>query len=222
MSSDSPMPLFHIAAMLAMLSAIEVGGTYIGQPHFDASESLRQISAEQATMVFLPFVTFHQAMIAHPDWDKTDMTSVRLMNSCFSQMPQAVGDAYRAKMPDALQVGTFGMSEASGIVTTGGYDMDPELGFQTLGYPLAGISVRIMSPDSGDEVSVGERGEVWIKGYNLLDGYHRDPVKTAEALDDDGWYHSGDIGSIDEHGHLRFHGRFKDMLKVGGENVAAA
>ena len=218
----SPMPLFHIAAMLAMLGAIEVGGTYIGQPHFDASESLRQITAEQATMVFLPFVTFHQAMIAHPDWDKTDMTSVRLMNSCFSQMPQAVGDAYRAKMPDALQVGTFGMSEASGIVTTGGYDMDPELGFQTLGYPLAGISVRIMSPDSGDEVSVGERGEVWIKGYNLLDGYHRDPVKTAEALDDDGWYHSGDIGSIDEHGHLRFHGRFKDMLKVGGENVAAA
>jgi fatty-acyl-CoA synthase len=218
----SPMPLFHIAAMLAMLGAIEVGGTFIGQPHFDPGESLRQIEAEAATMVFLPFVTFHQAMIAHPDWDKTDMSSVRLMNSCFSQMPKAVGEAYRAKMPGALQVGTFGMSEASGIVSTGGYDMDPESGYQDLGYPLKGISVRIVSPDTGKDVPVGERGEVWMRGYNMLDGYHRDPVKTAEAIDADGWYHSGDIGSVDEHGHLRFHGRFKDMLKVGGENVAAA
>lgn len=218
----SPMPLFHIAAMLAMIGAVEVGGTFIGQPHFDAGESLRQIEFERATMLFLPFVTFHQAMIAHPDWDKTDMRSVRLMNSCFSQMPQAVGDAYRIKMPDALQVGTFGMTEASGVVTTGGYDMDPEMGFQTLGYPLAGIIVRILDLETGEDLPVGERGEVLIKGYNLLDGYYRDPEKTAVALDADGWYHSGDIGSLDAYGHLRFHGRFKDMLKVGGENVAAA
>lgn len=218
----SPMPLFHIAAMLAMLGAIEVGGTFIGQPHFDPGESLRQIEAEQATMVFLPFVTFHQAMIGHADWDKTDMRSVKLMNSCFSQMPKAVGDAFRLKMPDALQVGTFGMTEGSGIVTTGGYDMDPELGFQALGYPMAGVSIKIVDLDTGQALPVGSRGEVWIKGYNLLDGYYRDPVKTAEALDRDGWYHSGDIGSLDAHGHLHFHGRFKDMLKVGGENVAAA
>ncbi|KPF84166.1 AMP-dependent synthetase [Novosphingobium sp. AAP93] len=218
----SPMPLFHIAAMLAMLGAIEVGGTFIGQPHFDPGESLRQIAAERATMVFLPFVTFHQAMIAHPDWDKTDMRSVRLMNSCFSQMPKSVGDAYRAKMPNALQVGTFGMSEASGIVSTGGFDMDPELGFESLGYPLKGVSVRVIDRETGEDAPVGTRGEIWVRGYNLLDGYYRDPAKTAEALDPDGWYHSGDIGSLDGHGHLRFHGRFKDMLKVGGENVAAA
>lgn len=218
----SPMPLFHIAAMLALLGAVDVAGTFIGQPHFDPGESLRQIEQERATMLFLPFVTFHQAMIAHPDWEKSDLSSVRLMNSCFSQMPQAVGDAYRAKMPNALQVGTFGMTEGSGVVTTGGYDMDPELGFQTLGYPMAGVRVKIMDLESTRELPVGERGEVWIKGYNLLDGYYRDPVKTAEALDSEGWYHSGDIGSLDAHGHLRFHGRFKDMLKVGGENVAAA
>lgn len=218
----SPMPLFHIAAMLAMLGAIEIGGTYIGQPHFDPGESLRQLEAEKVSMVFLPFVTFHQSMIAHPDWDKTDMTSVRLMNSCFSQMPKAVGDAYRAKMPNALQVGTFGMSEASGIVSTGGYDMDPETGYETLGYPLKGISVRIIDPETGAEAPVGGRGEAWIRGYNLLDGYYRDPVKTAEAIDSEGWFHTGDIGSVDASGHLRFHGRFKDMFKVGGENVAAA
>jgi len=218
----SPMPLFHIAAMLAMLGALEVGGTFIGQPHFDAGEGLRQIEAEKATMLFLPFVTFHQAMIAHPDWDKTDMSSVRLMNSCFGQMPTKVGDAYRMKMPQALQVGTFGMTEASGIVSTGGYDMDPELGFKTLGYPLAGISVRIVDLETKQDLPEGERGEVAIRGYNLLDGYYNDAEKTAEAIDAQGWYYSGDIGSIDAHGHLQFHGRLKDMLKVGGENVAAS
>lgn len=217
----SPLPLFHIAAMLCMLGAIDVGGTFIGQPHFDAGESLRQIEAEKVTMMFLPFVTFHQAMIAHPDWDKTDMSSVRLQNSCFAFMPDRVGQAYRDKAPGMLQVGTMGMTEASGIVTTGGYDMDPEMGFKRLGYPLTGIEVRIVDAH-GDDLPVGERGEVLIRGYNLFDGYYKDAEKTAEALDAEGWYHSADIGSLDENGHLMFHGRFKDMLKVGGENVAAA
>lgn len=218
----SPLPLFHIAAMLAMLGAVDVGGTFIGQPHFDAGESLRQIEQERVTMMFLPFVTFHQAMITHPDWDKTDMSSVRLQNSCFAFMPDTVGQAYRNKAPDMLQVGTMGMTEATGIVTTGGYEMDPEMGFQRLGYPLAGIEVRITDPETGRDLPIGERGEVLIRGYNLFDGYYKDPEKTAEALDAEGWYHSADIGSLDEQGHLMFHGRFKDMLKVGGENVAAA
>jgi fatty-acyl-CoA synthase/long-chain acyl-CoA synthetase len=217
----SPLPLFHIAAMLAMLGAVDVGGTFIGQPHFDAGESLRQIEAEKVTMMFLPFVTFHQAMISHPDWEKTDMSSVRLQNSCFAFMPERVGQAYREKAPNMLQVGTFGMTEVTGIVSTGGYDMDPEMGFKRLGYPLVGVEVRIVDAD-GNDLPVGERGEVLIRGYNLFDGYYKDPEKTAEALDEDGWYHSADIGSLDENGHIMFHGRFKDMLKVGGENVAAA
>ena len=218
----SPLPLFHIAAMLCMLGAVEVGGTFIGQPHFDAGESLRQIEAERVTMMFLPFVTFHQAMIAHPDWATADLSSVRLQNSCFAFMPDRVGQAYRDKAPDMLQVGTMGMTEAAGIVTTGGYAMDPEMGFRKLGYPLAGIEMKIVDPETGEEKGVDERGEILIRGYNLFDGYYKDPEKTAEALDADGWYHSADIGSIDANGHVMFHGRIKDMLKVGGENVAAA
>lgn len=219
--SWSPLPLFHVAAMLAMLGAVDVGGTFIGQPHFDPGESLRQIRTEKVTMMFLPFVTFHQAMMQHPDWKQADMSSVRLQNSCFAFMPERVGQAYREKAPNMLQVGTFGMTEATGIATTGGYGMDPEIGFQRLGYPLAGVEVRIID-EQGRDLPTGERGEVLIRGYNLFDGYYKDPIKTAEALDAEGWYHSGDIGSLDENGHLMFHGRFKDMLKVGGENVAAA
>ena len=218
----SPLPLFHIAAMLALLGAFEVGGTFIGQPHFDAEASLHQIEAERVTMMFLPFVTFHQAMIAHPAWAAADMSSVRLQNSCFAMMPDDVGDAYRMKAPQILQVGTMGMTEACGIVTTGGYDMKVEMGLQRLGYPLLGVEVRIIDPATGEGRSANERGEVLVRGYNLFDGYYKDPEKTAEALDEQGWYHTGDIGSLDEQGHLMFHGRLKDMLKVGGENVAAA
>ena len=218
----SPMPLFHVAALLAMLSALDVGGTFYGLPHFDAGASLTQIEEDRVTMLFLPFVTFHQAMIAHPDFAKTDMSSVKLMNSCFGAMPASVGDAYRTKVPHTLQCGTFGMTEASGIVATGGYGMETELGFSRLGWPLAGIEVRIADLDTGEDLPVGTHGEVLIRGYNLFDGYYRDPEKTAQALDPQGWFHSGDIGSLDANGHIMFHGRFKDMLKVGGENVAAA
>ena len=218
----SPLPLFHVAALLAMLSGVDAGGTFYGLPHFDAGESLKQIGENKVTFLFLPFVTFHQAMIAHPDFERTDMSAIRSMNSCFAAMPESLGKIYAKKVPHTLQFGTFGMTEASGIVATGGYDMPPEMGFLRLGTPLVGIEVRIVDVETGMDLAANERGEVLIRGYNLFDGYYRDPEKTAQALDADGWYHSGDIGSLDEHGHIMFHGRFKDMLKVGGENVAAA
>lgn len=218
----SPLPLFHIAAMLGMLAAFDVGGTFLGMAHFDPGVSLQMIQEHKATMMFCPFVTFLQAMLFHPDFESTDLSSLRLGNTCFAAQPKSVGDAYRKAIPNTLQVGTFGMTEASGIVATGGWEMDRELGFTKLGWPLLGQEVRIVDPETGKDVPTGERGEVLIRGFNLFDGYYRDDVKTAEALDKDGWYHSGDIGSLDESGHMMFHGRFKDMLKVGGENVAAA
>jgi fatty-acyl-CoA synthase len=125
-------------------------------------------------------------------------------------------------MPQAIQVGSFGMTETAGTVCTGSPD-DPEfLRITRLGKPLPGLELRIIAPDTGEEAAIGEHGEVLVRGYSVLEGYHKDAVKTAEAIDRDGWFHTGDIGSLDEHGTIMFHGRYKDMLKVGGENVAAA
>ncbi|RZF63657.1 AMP-dependent synthetase [Sphingomonas populi] len=218
----SPLPLFHVAALSALLSSIDAGGTFIGHERFDPGESLRAIERERATIVFLPFVTFLQAMLHHPDFSTTDLSSVRVMNSCFAAMPASVGTAFAQAMPGTMQVGTFGMSEACGVVATGGPGMDPALGFSRLGHPLAGIELRIVDRETGADLPTGEQGEVLIRGYSLFEGYYKDPDKTAEALDGDGWYHSGDIGSLEANGHIMFHGRMKDMLKVGGENVAAA
>lgn len=218
----SPLPLFHIAAMLPLLAIFEVGGCYLGMGHFEPGLALRMLEEHRVTMAFTPFVTFLQALIYHPDFERTDLSSVKLMNSCFAAQPKSVGDAFRKAMPQTLQAGTFGMTEASGIVATAQWGMDPELGFSRLGLPMIGQEVRIIDSQTGQDLPLGERGEVLIRGYNLFDGYYRDPQKTAEALDADGWFHSGDIGSLDENGHVMFHGRTKDMLKVGGENVAAA
>lgn len=218
----SPLPLYHVAAMCGMLAMIDAGGTFIGMPHFDPHESLKMIEREQATSLFVPFVTFLQDMMLDPYFEQVDLSRVKHMNSCFAAQPAKVGETWRRKAPHILQCGTYGMTEAAGIATTGGWDMDPELGFTTLGWPLPGLEVRIIDLETGREAPVGAYGEIQLRGYSLFDGYYKDPERTAAAFDAKGWFHTGDIGSFDAHGHLMFHGRFKDMLKVGGENVAAA
>jgi len=218
----SPLPLFHVAAMCGMLAVMSRQGTFIGMPHFDPSESLKMIAAERATSLFVPFVTFLQAMAHTPEFATVDLSHVRHANTCFAAQPAKVGEMWRKRAPHIQHVGTFGLTEAFGIVATGGGDMDPDKGFTGLGWPLLGVEVKIIDPESGEELPACSRGEVLVRGPTLFDGYYRDPEKTAQAIDADGWYHSGDIGSIEADGQMMFHGRFKDMLKVGGENVAAA
>jgi acyl-CoA synthetase (AMP-forming)/AMP-acid ligase II len=218
----SPLPLFHIAATCPLIAVFAVGGCYISMGYFDPGMSLKLLRDHQVTLIFAPFVTFLQALAYHPDFKNTDLSSVKLMNSCFAAQPKSVGEIYRVAMPGTLQLGTYGMTEASGIVSTGHYGMDPELGYSRLGTALLGVEVRIADPKTNADVPTGERGEICLRGYSILSGYYRDAAKNAECFDAEGWFHTGDIGSLDESEHLMFHTRLKDMLKVGGENVAAA
>lgn len=218
----SPLPLFHIAATCPLIAVLSVGGCYIGMGYFDPGTSLRLLREHRVTLIFAPFVTFLQALAYHPDFKRTDFSSVKLMNSCFAAQPKSVGDLYRTAMPATLQLGTYGMTEAAGIVSTGHYGMDPELGYTRLGVPLLGVEVRIADPQTNTDVPTGERGEICLRGYSILSGYYRDAKKNGAVFDSEGWFHTGDIGSFDDSGHLMFHTRLKDMLKVGGENVAAA
>jgi acyl-CoA synthetase (AMP-forming)/AMP-acid ligase II len=218
----SPLPMFHIAAVLPMLAVFDVGGTYLTMGYFDAGVALRMLEEYQVTAAYPSFVTIMQGLIYHPDFPKRNLQSLRLMNSNFAVQPPGVAEPIMAAMPDAVQVGSFGMTEASGTVCTGSPDEPEERRIARLGKPLPGLEVRIVDPESKHDVHVGLRGEVLVRGYSLFEGYYRDPVKSAQALDKDGWFHTGDIGSLEADGTIMFHGRFKDMLKVGGENVAAA
>jgi fatty-acyl-CoA synthase len=218
----SPLPMFHIAAILPLIAIFDVGGAYLTMGHFDAGLALRMLEQEKATATYPCFVTIMADLIYHPDFKKADLSRIRLMNSNFAVQPPGIKDAMLMAIPDAIQVGTFGMTETAGTVTTSMLTDPLEARVSRLGKPLPGLSVRIVDPETGDDLAMGQRGEVLVKGYSTLEGYYKDPVKTAQAIDGDGWYHTGDIGSLDAAGTMMFHGRTKDMLKVGGENVAAA
>lgn len=217
----SPLPIFHIAGILPMTMILDLGGAYITVSHFDAGVALELMGREGATIAYPSFVTIMQDLISHPTFTSTDLSKLRVMNSNFGVQPAWIRDAVCAAMPHTIQVGTYGLTEGSGTVTTSRLDDDWSLRTGRCGVPLDGWEVRILHPETGEEVPLGERGEIVIRGVGMLSGYYNAPDKTAEALRN-GWFHTGDIGSFDESGHIMFNGRTKDMLKVGGENVAAA
>jgi len=218
----SPLPLFHIAAILPLLAAFDVGAAYLTAGVFEAGKALEMLEKERATATYPCFVAIMSDLIYHPNFKKTDLSRVRLMNSSFALQPPGIKNAMLKALPNAIQVGTFGMTETAGTVSTSMLTDSLKQRVGGLGKPLPGLEMRIVDPDSGVDLGPNERGEVLVRGYSTLEGYYKDPVKTAAALDKEGWYHTGDIGSRDADGVVMFHGRTKDMLKVGGENVAAA
>lgn len=218
----SPLPMFHIAAILPLCAIFDVGGAYATMRFFEAGAALRMIAQHKVTATYPCFVTIMSDLISHPDFATTDLSRITLMNANFAVQPPGIKDAMLKAMPHAIYVGTFGMTETAGTVTTSRLDDPLEERVARLGRPLPGLEVRIVNHETGRDCALNERGEVLVRGYSTLIGYYKDPEKTAAALDADGWFHTGDVGSMDAAGTIMFHGRTKDMLKVGGENVAAA
>ncbi len=217
----SPLPMFHIAATLPICACLDVGAAYVTLGYFDAGVALRQLHAGGVTVAYPCFVTIISDLLDHPDFAATDLRAVRVMNSNLAMQPPGFAARLKQAMPDCVQVGTYGMSEACGTVSTSPLDSPEALRISRLGSPMPGQEVRIVDPETGLELPAGQHGEVVVRGPNLMKGYYRDPEKTAQTLRD-GWLHTGDVGSLDEHGTIMFHSRLKDMMKVGGENVAAA
>ncbi len=218
----SPLPVFHIAGILPLIAAIDAGAVYLTQPNFDAGVALAMLEREGATHAYPCFVTIMQDLINHPRFPQTDLSRVRLMNSNLAVQPPWIAEAMAKAMPQAVQVGTYGLTEGVGTVCTSRPDDPQHLRTGRLGVPLDDWEVRIVDPATGAACPAGIQGEILARGPNMMLGYYRDPEKTAATLTSDGWMRTGDIGSIDGSGHIMFHGRLKDMLKVGGENVAAA
>lgn len=218
----SPLPIFHIAGILPLVSILDAGGAYLTIPFFEAEAALAALETERATCAYPCFVTIMQDLIKHPRFPATDLSRLRLMNSNFAVQPEWIREAMSKAIPQAVCVGTYGLTEAAGTICTSRLDDSYQQRVGRLGVPLDEWEVRIVDPDSGADCPPGALGEIVARGPNMLGGYYKDPAKTAEAIDSDGWLHTGDLGFLDEDGQLMFTGRVKDMLKVGGENVAAA
>jgi fatty-acyl-CoA synthase len=113
----------------------------------------------------------------------------------------------------------YGLTEGSPVMTQTRTDDPIEVKVGTVGRELPGIEVKIFDPETGTELPIGQQGEVCCRGYNVMRGYYKNPEATAEAIDEDGWLHSGDLGVKDENGNFKITGRIKDMIIRGGENV---
>src|SRR5947209_5083820 len=114
----------------------------------------------------------------------------------------------------------YGITELCGTVVFTALDDPEEARVTTCGRPLPGFELRVVDPLSGAELPAGERGELIGRGPSRFAGYFGNEEATRAAIDADGFFHTGDLCSIDGDGRIHFHGRLKDMLKVGGENVA--
>jgi acyl-CoA synthetase (AMP-forming)/AMP-acid ligase II len=213
----NPLPMFHMGGVFPLLAHLHVGATIVTMTHFEPDVALRQLEEERITYAYPTFPVITQALIHHPGFGSADLGAVRLVND--TGPPETLRAVQEAFAP-APVVTLFGMTEACGGVSWSGPHDTYEQRMTTGGLPLRGVDVRIVDPETDEEVPVGERGEITFRSPGLFERYHNDSEKTAETMRG-GWFRTGDLGTVDESGRLTFIGRLKDMLKVGGENVAA-
>ncbi len=215
----SPMPLFHtVGCGMGVLGALTSGATLVCMTLFDPALQLELVDTYRATMTFgVP--TMLVAMLGHPDWHKRDLTTLRVVSSGGSPVPVAVAREFERRLGIPFSVG-FGTTECSPNVTMTRLDDPPEIRTTTLGTALPHTEVMIADPVTGAPTPIGTVGELCARGYLVMRGYFDDPEATAAVLGDDGWYHTGDLASMDEGGHVRVEGRLKDMIIRGGENIS--
>jgi fatty-acyl-CoA synthase len=212
----APCPMFHTASTQPMVATLHACGTFVSMAHFEPALALELIGAERVTHMFPAFPPLTLGLLNCPGYSADSFARVRTV---FTVAPTEALRAMQRRMPHSTMVNAYGMTEFGGsvVMVDPGDDEDVRLGTQ--GPPLPGIEIGIRD-ESGQAIPPGGRGEIVIRGPSIFDRYHDDPGRTAQAIDADGWYHSGDLGEITD-GRLRYLGRLKDMLKVGGENVAA-
>ncbi|MCL2586299.1 MAG: fatty acid--CoA ligase family protein, partial [Streptosporangiales bacterium] len=213
----APCPMFHTASTQPMIATMHATGTFVTMGHFEPDAALRLIADERVTALFPAFPPLTEGLLNSPAYTPDSFRSVRTV---FTVAPTEALRSMQRRMPHSVMVNAYGMTEFGGSVVMVAPDDDDDARLATQGPPFPGIEVGIRD-EAGRPLPAGQRGEIVVRGPSMFDSYHNDPVKTAATVDADGWYHSGDVGVLGADGRLRYQGRSKDMLKVGGENVAA-
>ena len=213
-----PLPLFHMSAILPLIGCLDAGATYITLTHVEPGACIQQMRDESCTFMFSAFPTVTNAILDHPDWNTSDFPLIRAWVNVSS--PDGLRELHK-RLPNSRHLNAYGCTEIGGVACFTRPEDPPETWATTSGRPFDGIEIEIRDLETGLPVGPGERGSIWSRGYNLFEGYHKDEVKNAESFDDHGWFCTGDIGSMGPEGRVSYLGRVKDMLKVGGENVAA-
>ena len=212
------LPLFHAFGFIeGPLMSMVRGAREVLTETFDPHECLDLLASERATIIH-GFDTHYQALLDAQAQKPRDVGSVRT-GLCGTGMSSSIPIARRARQTFGNLMTGFGMSEVGIGVTFSFLDSTEEQCVEANGYPGAGYELRIVDPATGADQPASVPGEILVRGYMVTRGYYKKPEDTARAIDADGWFHTGDMGVLRPDGHMRFLGRYKDMLKIGGENV---
>lgn len=218
-----PVPFYHCFGMvLANLVSFSVGACIvIPAPHFDPLATLEAIAAERCTAVHgVP--TMFIAQLEHPEFARFDLSSLRTGIMAGAPCPEALMNRVIGDMHCSEILIGYGQTEASPLTHLTTREDSLERRTQTVGRNLEHQEVKVIDPESGQTVPLGEVGEICFRGYHVMRGYYGDAEKTAETVDEAGWLHSGDLGTMDAEGYVQITGRLKDMIIRGGENIYPA
>ncbi len=213
----SPFPLVHGAGLTnSLLVAFTHGASLWSMSRWDAEKAMATIQDIKATVYVGPFTT-QADMLDHPNLAQYDLSSVKLAQATHHE---SIGRRLNERLGWGVS-GVYGLTESSPNVCVGDTRDPIETRFQKGGKPFTGIDVKIVDPETGQSLPNGTVGRVYVRGWSVMAGYYNKPADTAEAIDADGWLHTGDMGVLDEEGYLTFRGRYKDVIRCGGENVSA-
>ncbi|WP_441958254.1 AMP-binding protein [Mycolicibacterium houstonense] len=215
-----PVPFYHCFGMvMGNLGALTHGSTIvIPAPGFDPGITLAAVESERCTALYgVP--TMFIAMLGHPDFAQFDLSTLRTGIMAGSVCPVEVMKRVVADMHMAEVAICYGMTETSPVSCQTLVDDDLERRTATIGRAHPHIEVKIVDPDTGETVERGQPGEFCTRGYSVMLGYWNEPAKTAEAIDAEGWMHTGDLAVMRADGYCTVVGRIKDMVIRGGENV---
>lgn len=215
------LPLFHVYAIsYSMIMSFMCGGAQVIMSGFQVDYALELIVKHRVTVVHGFDAHFNDFMLALAK-KPSDISSLRF-GTLTVGADSTIELARAAQSKVCPTLSGYGVTELWGGVTLTPQDANLEQRCAASGYPLPGVELRVMNPETQQPVVAGEVGEIQVRSYSRMIGYHNQPEATEQVFDSDGWYKSGDAGILRADGHVRFVVRLKDMLKVGGENVSPA
>ncbi|HXF40050.1 MAG TPA: AMP-binding protein [Blastocatellia bacterium] len=215
-----PVPFFHcFGCVIGVLGAYTHAAAIVPLETFDPLRVLQYIEGERCTTLYgVP--TMFLAELEQLEQHSFDMSSLRTGIMAGALCPEPLMRRVMDRMNLTELAIAYGLTEASpGITLTPRLD-SVELRTQTVGVALPEVEVKIVDPATGDQCAPNQSGELCCRGYNVMKGYYNNPNATSDAIDGDGWLHTGDQATLDEAGYVRITGRIKDLIIRGGENIA--
>ena len=216
----APVPLYHCFGCVigCMVSVVTGAALILPSAQFDALATLEAVHRERATAIYgVP--TMFIAELEHPEFGRFDLTSLRTGVMAGAPCPIEIMRRVADRMHAREMTIAYGQTESSPVITMSRVDDPMELRVTTVGAALANTEVQIVNPETRQRVPVGETGELCTRGYLVMQGYDEDPAATAEAIDPEGWLHTGDLAAMHPDGYFSFKGRAKDTIIRGGENI---